>query len=177
VSAPPTTAIAPATSSAPAPPTTTTSAPPTTTQAPVDPVLAKIPKAARSNDQDGAEAFAKFFMERVAESFVRADPTLIDGFYAKGCETCAAFRNTAAEFKERGQHQAKPSFRVDEISITRFLDSEPVKVVTVYLTKVEVEIVDADGVAVDKTVPGKTAFTLSMRWDQRWTVALVQRAK
>jgi hypothetical protein len=169
--APPSGTAAPVASSTPASPTTTSASPATTT-APVDPVIAKIPKAARANDQDGAGAFAKFFMERVAESFVRADPTLIDGLYAKGCETCAAFRSTAAEFKKRGQHQAKPSFRIDETSIIRFLDSESVRVVTVYLTQVEVDIVDATGAPVSKTVAGKADFTLSMRWDERWIITL-----
>ena len=39
----------------------------TTTSVEVDPVVARIPKAARPNTQAGAEAFAKFFIEQVAQ--------------------------------------------------------------------------------------------------------------
>ena len=52
--------------------TTTTAASPTTTAKPtptVDPVIAKIPPAARPETMAGAEAFAKFYFGQVNEAF------------------------------------------------------------------------------------------------------------
>src|SRR6478735_5923908 len=56
--------------------TTTSSAPTTTTTAPapspttsVDPVLAKIPAAARGNNAAGAEAFARFYIVQINAAF------------------------------------------------------------------------------------------------------------
>src|SRR6476661_3766767 len=43
-------------------PTTTTTAPAPSPTAPTDPVIAKIPAAARGNNAAGAEAFARFYI-------------------------------------------------------------------------------------------------------------------
>ncbi|HEX6055946.1 MAG TPA: hypothetical protein VFY98_09055, partial [Intrasporangium sp.] len=50
----------------------------TTTSVEVDPVVARIPKAARPNTQAGAEAFAKFYYEQVAKAWMKPDPALLD---------------------------------------------------------------------------------------------------
>jgi hypothetical protein len=131
-------------------------------------VLAKIPKAARANTREGAQAFAEFFFDQIVLSFVKADPTLLDGLYTESCKTCAAFRNTAAGFKEKGTHQAKPSFLVERVAIRRYLEEEQVKMIEVRGKQVVVDIVDSDGKQVGKTKPGEVTFILSLEWRERW---------
>ncbi len=78
----------------------------TTTSVEVDPVVARIPKAARPNTQAGAEAFAKFYYEQVAKAWMQADPSLLDGLYREGHARPALLSVDTAEYPETcGQHE------------------------------------------------------------------------
>jgi hypothetical protein len=165
--APPNGTAAPVTPSTPASPTTT-SAPPTTTQAPVDPVLAKIPKAARANTQEGAEAFAKFCIEQVAQSGVKADPRLLDGLFIESCKACLAYRESAVALKSDGLHHKSPTLQVKRSSANVFSGDQVV--ISVEVLQRAVPVVNDSGVTVRKTKANTGVFALSLSYEGRWVV-------
>ncbi|WP_353354488.1 DUF6318 family protein [Intrasporangium sp. DVR] len=145
-----------------------------TATADVDPVLARIPKAARENTQEGAEAFGKFFMEQVAQSLVAADPDLLRGLHSAECKTCANFRRTAANLEAAGEHHSKPSFIVQDTAIRRFLENEPSKFIEVTGQEVPVGIVNRSNATVDRTrQQDGIRFVLVLEFDTHWSVSAV----
>ncbi|MDC5699097.1 hypothetical protein OO014_17750 [Intrasporangium calvum] len=156
-------------------PSSRTAEPPSTTPATtVDPVVARIPQAARADTQEGAEAFAKFFIEQVTDSFVEGDPDLLSGLFVDDCKTCINFRKTASYFESKGQHYAKRSFVTEHTSIRRFLHDDPVKFVEVAGHEIEVDIVDRTGARLESTKPNDNiSFVLAIEFDEHWTVSAV----
>ena len=148
--------------------TPTTSA----TTAVEDPFLARIPKAARPNTQAGAEAFAKFFIEQVAASGVKADASLIDGLYTESCKTCLNFAATADALEADGQHHASPSLTITSATANTF--TEDVKEIAVWVDAKVVHIVNRSGSPVDTTEAGRGAFVLRLAFDWHWQVTRAQ---
>ena len=144
--------------------------PPTSSRR-VDPVLARIPAAARPNTMAGAEAFARFFIEQVALSGVTADPELIAGLYQAACGTCANFAATGEYFRRTGQHHRTPSLTVTSSSANSFVPNDVHIAVWVILHAVE--IVDSKGSPVGTTESGEGAFVLALRHDGHWVVTSV----
>ncbi len=87
----PPTASSSATTHAVASPTTTAKPTPT-----VDPVIAKIPAAARPETIEGAAAFAKFYFEQVNEAFRDSQTRRLAGAMPVPPARCARFASTEA---------------------------------------------------------------------------------
>jgi hypothetical protein len=49
----------------------------------------RIPKAARAHTPQGAEAFARFYLEQVNKAWMAPDPELIRPYALESCKTCA----------------------------------------------------------------------------------------
>jgi hypothetical protein len=60
-----------------------------------DAARARIPKAARAHTPQGAEAFARFYLEQVNKAWMVPDPELIRPYAQPGCKTCSNFTKTA----------------------------------------------------------------------------------
>lgn len=102
VPAPP---VATSSSSVPSP---TSSAPPRSA-APTeaeDPVLTKIPKEARPETPEGAEAFAAHFLTALSGAAQKADPTPLIGLTRDWCETCRAMITSIYALQKGGHHHA-----------------------------------------------------------------------
>ncbi|WP_330472945.1 DUF6318 family protein [Terrabacter sp. C0L_2] len=163
-----------ASTSAAQPTTTTTSAAPSPTSS-VDPVIAKIPAAARPQTQAGAEAFSRFYMEQVNRSFVQGDPAPLNGLASGSCSVCGELSNSAKELRDKGRHHQGLSIEVTSASANRY-DKE-VRSVLVSIEQHRVPIVDMNGVTVDHTSADKGAFLATLKFDGRWQIARLQVAK
>ena len=147
--------------------TATTSA----TTTPEDPVLARIPKAARPNTQAGAEAFAKFFIEQVALAGVAAEPSMIDGLYNESCKTCQNFTKTLEGFQGEQRHHRKPALTVTATTVYTWIDDR--RVVGVGVDQRAVDILDSAGKAVGRTDLGEGTFHVALRYGSHWQVIAV----
>lgn len=149
--------------------TATTSA----TTTPEDPVPARIPKAARPNTQAGAEAFAKFFMEQVAQMWIEADPSVIDGLFGTSCASCLNFVEGAKEYRKKGIHHERAAFDVTDSLMNRLTDEG--SWVAVRLTQHAVPVVDERGTKVDDTEPGRGELILELHFAEHWQVIKISR--
>ena len=158
---------------------TTTSAPPSTTKASptstVDPVLAKIPAAARSHTQEGAEAFAQFYMEQVNRAFTTADPTLLAGLSASHCKTCSAFLAGAEDLRKKSHRHKGLSISVDGSPANSY--SPKKAVVQIFVTQHSVPVIDKNGKKVEQTREGQGIFIATLDFHDHWIVWRLQVAK
>jgi len=145
----------------------------TTTSVDVDPVVARIPKAARPNTQAGAEAFARFFIEQVAQMWMEADATVIDGLYSKSCASCLNFVEGAKEYSNKGIHHEREAFDVTDSLINRFTNER--SWVAVRLTQHVVPVVDERGTKVDDTEDGRGELILELHFAKYWQVNKISR--
>ena len=155
----------PAVASSPAPTAITTSTAPSPT-ATVDPVIAKIPAAARPETQAGAAAFTKFFFEQLNRSFKDASPELLDGLFTSSCEICTDLSRSAKELKLASEHHDGDTLKVTFSSATIFNDHD--RQVLVKLDQFAVPVVDENGKRVDTTRSGTGAFVAVLRFGTHW---------
>jgi hypothetical protein len=157
------------------PSSTTTSAAPSTTTTPapsptktVDPVLAKIPAAARPETQAGAAAFSRFYFEQLNRSFQRASPEILDGLFQPSCRICVDLQKSARDLKAASQHHDGDTLKVTFASATVFNDQD--RQVLVKLDQSSVNVVTKSGKRVDKTKAGSGAFVAVLRFTDHWVI-------
>lgn len=169
----------PSTTSSTAP--TTTTAPPTTTAKPtkttpaVDPVVAKIPKAARPKTLDGAEKFARFYIDQVNEAWGIPDPLQIDGLATSACKTCTAFSQTANDLKTNGEKHKSETLVVKSSSALTYQPSD-IRI-AVEVSQRAVDVITNGGKVIRTTEAGKGTFILALIYKKRWLVADLGVAK
>ncbi len=146
---------------------------PTSTKA-EDPVLAKIPKAARAETQKGAEAFAVFFLSSLNTAARNADPTVLEGLYSKECGTCQNMQATIKEFHVNGEHHDQDSLKILKVSTLVYAEEQ--KAVRVDVDQRPVNIVDKNGRVVQRTEAAKSAFAVTLKpTGSHWVVYKLQR--
>lgn len=156
------TAVVPSTTS----PTTTT---------PVDPVLARIPAAARPETMEGAAAFSQFYMEQLNEAFMAGNTRPIEGLTRTSCSRCETFRQAIAGLQQKGERHAGESLKVTRRETLAFTKDHRAALVEVELFAVPV--VNVSGKRVDMTEADTGAFVATLVFDQHWEVARLQVAQ
>lgn len=169
--APPSGSSAGTTTSA-APSTTTTSAPSQTT--PVDPVIAKIPAAARPETIEGAAAYTRFYFAQLNKAFKTGNQSVLDGLFTTGCKTCTALSAGVADVAKAGHHYGGDLTRIHYASTTEF--SSAARRVLVDLSQMKVAVLDKDGRTVDETRSAKLAFVATLEYEKRWVITRLQKA-
>jgi hypothetical protein len=157
---------------------TVASMPPSTSATPkpsVDPVVAKIPAAARPETKTGAVAFAKYFLSQVNTAFVRAEPSALDDLFEASCTACVQFREGAQALKQDGlRHKgvsvATTRARLDEYSASK-------RTVALGVVQNSVPVVTSDGKKVRSTQAGSGTFLATLQFHGHWTVTNLQVVK
>lgn len=155
----------------------TTSMSATTTQATatptVDPVIAKIPAAARPETESGAQSFARHFFDSLNHSAVRAEPQILDGLFSSDCKTCVAMHDSITELKREGRHHAGPTVKIVSVSTSSFVDEK--RVVLVQVDQRAVDVLDGKGKKVDRTLADRGTFAVTLGFSTgHWVVSRLQ---
>jgi hypothetical protein len=141
----------------------------------VDPVIAKIPAAARPETMAGAEAFARFYVNQINAAFMAPDRSALSGLGNSSCDTCGVYENTAGDFEAKRQRQKSPLLQVTSITASKFAPGKAT--VNVFFNQSSVDIVDNDGTRVGRTSAGKGAFVFTLAREQgRWEVSGLKAA-
>ncbi|GAB3884827.1 DUF6318 family protein [Terrabacter terrigena] len=155
------TATPPVTSSTPA---TTTAVPSTTTKptptATVDPVIAKIPAAARAKTEAGAQAFARFFIESLNTGATTANPQVLEGLFTPACETCKAMHDSLQTLKMKHQRHTAPSIKVT--GTTAVATTGSARQVLIDVQQISVAVIDSKGNTIRTTAEGPGAFVMTL---------------
>ncbi|PKZ41059.1 hypothetical protein CYJ76_09475 [Kytococcus schroeteri] len=85
-------------------------------ETPAPPVM---PAAAKENTAEGAEAFARWYVESINHLFRYPQAGVIDEFSAPSCEQCQRIAETVEEFESKGQRADRlPLAMKDEARVT-----------------------------------------------------------
>src|SRR4051812_42042784 len=116
-----TTSSSSAVTSSPAPTAITTSTAPSPT-ATVDPVIAKIPAAARANDKPGGVAFSRFYFDTLNSAFKTGDSELLAALASPRCPTCMAFVSGVEQLNDQERRYGGDLVSVASASALNFSD-------------------------------------------------------
>ncbi|WP_157557525.1 DUF6318 family protein [Intrasporangium oryzae] len=141
----------------------------------MDPVLARIPAAARAETMEGAAAYAAFYLRQLNEASKAGDPTLLDGLAMASCPMCATFYNSVSSLQAERQHHVGDALKVTDFEPLSFVDGKRTALVRVKLYAVP--IVDAAGRQVDTTEADSGAFVATLAYEGRWYISRLQVAK
>lgn len=153
----------------------TTAAPTTSAVKPTeaaDPVLARIPAAARPETMDGAAAYAAFFFDQLNRASVAGDPDLLNGLSSPSCKTCNSMIASLRDLKDDGNHLSAGPLKVVYSSATVF-DKER-RQVLVSLKQESVSVLRKDGSVVRVTKPGSGSYVATVSYEGRWTIDRLQ---
>lgn len=158
--------------------TSTASASPTTTASRSGTASVAIPAAARAHTDEGAKAFARFYVEAVSESGLTADSTTLHAITDPNCKGCRVFIDLADELKAERQHVDRKSIQLRGLSVRP--DSSPnVVVIDCLVEDLPSKIVDENGSVVSVERGDKLTLRNTVKWSvDRWIVAeslLVER--
>ena len=157
-----------------APTTTTTTSPPSPSPS-VDPVIAKIPVAARAHDKAGVTAFSRFYFTELNRAFRTGDTVLLAQLASTKCSTCTAFVDGVDELRDKGRRYDGDLVSVSSASALNFSDSA--KQVLLEIDQRAVPVLDKSGVRVQTTPPGQASFVASLAFESgRWTLTRLQKA-
>jgi hypothetical protein len=119
-------------------PSTTKSAEPTTPSAPAtqpstsaastssaarQPEIPGLPEAAKHRTAEGANAFVRYYFERMNEIYQDPEEGVLTAFGRKGCKACAVNEDVVGKLLRNGDRFA--SDRVTSLSITGFGENLP----------------------------------------------------
>ncbi|GAB3598378.1 hypothetical protein GCM10027446_28450 [Angustibacter peucedani] len=78
----------------------------------------EVPAAARANTAAGAEAFARYYFDRMNQALVEPETTDLAGLSAKTCSSCANLERNIALFRQDGEHlSAEPYLVTDFVEL------------------------------------------------------------
>ncbi|WP_404393026.1 DUF6318 family protein [Humibacillus xanthopallidus] len=157
--------------------TTTATATPTTTAKPtptVDPVIAKIPAAARPETIEGAAAFATFYFKSLNDAFRTADPAVLQGLATTSCTMCTSLAQGVADVRAAGNRYDGDLAKVNYASTSEFTPTS--RKVLISLSQRRIPIVNSAGDKVDTTRAANLSFVATMDYDERWVITRLQKA-
>ncbi len=147
----------------------TTTDPPTSNVPTTDP---GIPPAARPNTIAGAEAFVRYYVQRLNEAARTANPALLDGLTGPGCPACNSLREDIENYQAEGTHLAGDMWKLTQVITGAFDGSQAVVELTV--VQVRVDIVDRDGRPVSYIKDSGGRMNATLAFNSTWRVARLQ---
>jgi hypothetical protein len=145
--------------------TSATASSSSTTSRPSSTAAVSIPAAARAHTEEGAKAFAEFYLNTYSEAAVSADSAALAALSGKSCGGCRSLIDLIDGYRAKHQH-------VDEVSLT--IDTTMLRpegtsdrpVVDVLAADAKKRVLNADG-SVAKTVAGANInFRLTLNWSE-----------
>jgi hypothetical protein len=132
-----------------------------------------IPAAARAHTPAGAEAFVRYFIDRVNYAWMTPEAGVIDALSQPACKSCADLERTARELLSDKQRYDRPAAAVDSVTALSPGDDGHQTVLFVG-AQTESNIVNSMGnvVSTDPGQPSRRVFVLE--WcSTHWCVSRI----
>lgn len=131
---------------------------------------AEVPSAARQHTPAGAEAFVRFFVDRINAAYLTADPTPIRVISERGCLSCRSLEKDVSSLAAKGQRYSSAALTfTSDIAIGGAPKGQ--QHVRLFMTQNRVNIIDGNGqvVRTDREKPLKSTVGLIWQGGQ-WLV-------
>lgn len=143
--------------------TSTASASPTPTASPSVTASVAVPAAARAHTDEGAKAFARFFVDSLNTAQVTADPARLEAISDPGCEGCRAYIDLAHGLRAKHQHVTEPSLQVRSIGVRPDTTRTQAKL-DLLIDESASKTVDANNQIVESFDAGRLTIRTTLRW-------------
>lgn len=121
-----------------------------------------LPAAARAHTPEGAEAFARFFLEQTALAWSKPDASLIPPLSDPGCLSCKDLQKTAAELVAKGRRYRSSPVSIQSVdAVGGFEDQTHVHV---QMIQKKVDVIDSNGAVVLTDPYQKLTRTVALLW-------------
>lgn len=151
--------------------TSTASASPTPTASPSVTASVAVPAAARAHTDEGAKAFAEFYLKTYSRSAVAADSAPVRALSEPACGGCNTLIDLISRYKADGQHVDRDSLVIRDSSVRPGGTRDSV-VVDVLTTDAPKQVLARDGSAVSKVAGARINFRITADWGTPgWKVA------
>lgn len=131
-----------------------------------------IPPAARPNTIAGAEAFVRYYVQRINEASRTSNPTLLDPLTGPNCPGCKPLTDFISANARAGNHVDGDMWEVER-TITQTFDGTSAGII-VTLNQKQVNIVDHDGREVDVVVANRVNRLMTLGYTSVWRLDRVQ---
>jgi hypothetical protein len=122
-----------------------------------------VPPAATEHTEEGAKAFASYYMEQVSESYSTLETRTLTGLTADPCPGCQVLLRSIEQRKNSGEHARRRTFTADLTHIGARSSGGKLQI-DVAGTEESVDVLDAKGVVLRKTIAGKVVFRTVVVW-------------
>jgi hypothetical protein len=130
-----------------------------------------VPAEARANTAAGAEAFVRFYFERLNVAFVEANPAALTGLSAQTCGSCASFAASVRRLRAKEQRVTLEPFRIMGMSETPASGSAK-RIFSVVLVHVPTTIISGSGALITREPQERMLLDAAlMRAPGGWAIA------
>lgn len=127
------------------------------------------PAATRSRSQQGAESFARFYIERSAQAWTTPDADVLRGLATSNCKTCANLVATAEDLEEKGHKYDGVPIKV--VSLKLFRGGEDEWVFDSSLREQSVKVIDRKGAVISSSAAKDLNPAIAVVWREgRWWI-------
>ncbi|MDF2143784.1 DUF6318 family protein [Knoellia sp. p5-6-4] len=141
-----------------------------TTSPPSPTAAVSIPAAARQHTEEGAKAFAKFYLLTYSKSAFSADAASLEALSSDSCGGCKSLIDLVNGYRAKNQHVDRVALTVDTTMLRPEGTSER-PVVDVLAKDARKQVLNADGSVAKVVAAASINFRLTMRWDDNnWEV-------
>jgi hypothetical protein len=140
------------------------------------PTIAGLPEAAKHRTAEGANAFVRYYFERMNEIYQDPEEGVLTAFGRKGCKACAVNEDVVGKLLRNGDRFA--SDRVTSLSITGFGENLPTDkryTVSAQMDQTGAKVVDSrteETVHTDEVKSGW--FAVHLTWVDGWRIHEMQ---
>ena len=149
---------------------TTTDGPPSSSVPTTDP---GIPPAARENTITGAEAFVRYYVQRINDASRTSNPNLLDPLNGPSCPVCVAIKDSTKARLTAGTHVEGDMWTV-QYSITSSFDNQGNATVLLKITQNRVAVVDGSGRVDHYIVANEGRYLATLSYASTWLMMRLQ---
>jgi hypothetical protein len=121
-----------------------------------------VPAAAKAHTEEGAKAFAEFFVDTLNESQVTPDSAALDAISDPSCKGCNVYIKSANAMRSKKQRADGPSMRLKGI-LVRPDSTKALFNLDLLIDELASKTVDQDGKVIESYDAGKLTLRTTLR--------------
>jgi hypothetical protein len=139
---------------------------------PTTAAASEVPAAARAHTPEGAEAFVRYFIDRVNFAWTTPEAGVISALSEAGCKSCVDLEKTASDLAKSQHRYDSPVVSV--VTVTSLASKPGTQTVLFVGTQRKANVVDADGRVLSSDPEQRSRRVFVLAWqDQRWSVSQI----
>lgn len=135
-----------------------------------DPVVQAMPAAARVETEEGAEAFAGFFVEQLGAFYSDTQVVDFDELYTSDCKECRIYDRGLTKLRKTGKTRTNPA-KVTFSGAEQFTPVTRLVQVAVTFKRLTIYKSGKPVAEIGKGFVGNLQFRLDLEFDGRWRVS------